>query len=289
MELYIDVLFLVSSGCHFLLLWTTGKLAGVSFRLWRICAGAMTASAVYCLLLVMGYGFSGGWWLALGLAVLGIEIAFFPKSWKNLCSLLIAAALASFLLAGFLEACVAMTSVQRWIGRGLSIPLHWMPWQRLLWGCVLFGLFVRVISQWLERHGTKRRQYCQVRLEWEGRSCTLCGFWDTGNGLCTPQGKPVAVVECAACLSLFPSESLPYFLQKDFQEQERLPWLSEIPFTALGITEGKLLLFWVDGMEVTTQKQTKRYEHMPIGLYRDTFAGGYEILMPTALLEEEGT
>lgn len=288
MELYIDVLFLVSSGCHFLLLWTTGKLAGVSFRLWRICAGAIAASAVYCLLLVMGYGFSGSWWLALGLAVLGIEIAFFPRSWKKLCSLLIATALASFLLAGFLEACFAMTSVQRLLGRGLSIPLHWMPWQRLLWGCILFGLCIRAISQWLQHHGIKRNQYCQVSLEREGRSCTLCGFWDTGNGLCTPQGQPVAVAEFAACLALFPPEIVQDVLQDDLQAIEQIG-LTEIPFSALGTTAGKLLIFWVDCMQITTQKQTKRYAHMPIGLYRDTFAGGYEILMPTALLEEEGT
>ena len=298
MELYIDVLFLVSSGCHFLLLWTTGKLAGVSFRLWRICVGAVVVSAVYCLLLVMGYGFSGDWWLALGLAILGIEIAFFPRSWKKLCSLLIATAIASFLLAGFLEACIAMTSVQRLIGRGLSISLHWLPWQKLLWGCVVFGLCMRAISQWLERHGIKRNQYCQVQLEYEGRSCVLCGFWDTGNGLCTSEGKPVAVAECAACLSLFPPESILSFCQEGNLQQTQPTqqaqqiqhtWLTEIPFSALGTTEGKLLMFWVDCMEITTQKQTKRYEHMPIGLYRDTFAGGYEILMPTALLEEEGT
>lgn len=289
MELYIDVLFLVSSGCHFLLLWTTGKLAGVSFRLWRICMGAVVASAAYCLLLVLGYGFSGTWLLALGLAMLGVEIAFFPRSRKQFCSLLVAAAISSFLLAGFLEACIAMTSVQRLIGRGLSISLHWMPWQKLLWGCMLFGLCVRAISQWLERHGIKRNQYCQVYLEHGGRSCMLCGFWDTGNGLCTSEGKPVAIAEFAACLSLFPPESLSAFFQEEMLQQAQLLGLTEISFSALGTTEGKLLMFWADCMEITTQKQTKRYEHMPIGLYRDTFAGGYEILMPTALLEEEGT
>ena len=94
----------------------------------------------------------------------------FPKSFYGFFQLLVALGVASFLLGGFLEMLFAFTDAQRFLGKGLTISVSMMPWQRLLWGCLLFYILLKAGAGWLERHGKNRGQYCRIILESGGKT-----------------------------------------------------------------------------------------------------------------------
>ena len=52
MELYIDMIFLVSWSMNAFLLWEAGRIAGFSAKKWRIFLGGFLSAAIYCLWLI---------------------------------------------------------------------------------------------------------------------------------------------------------------------------------------------------------------------------------------------
>lgn len=286
MELYIDVLFLVNGICSCLTLWAAGRLLSLRCRWWRFVLGGFVPSLFFCLLLV--FGIKAGLLLSAVMMILGLEIAYFPKSLYGFFQLLAALSVSSFLLGGFLEMLFAFTDAQRFLGKGLTISVSMMPWQRLLWGCILFYVMLKVGAEWLERHGKNRGQYCRISIESYGKKVSCNGFLDTGNGLRTADGKPVVVLELAKCVPLLPKESaLCLLLGKPLPEGET-GFFFRMPFAAVGTTDGTLTLFTAERLMVTQGKRSRVYEQMPVGIYMDRFTGGSSALVPPVLLEEEG-
>lgn len=286
MELYIDVVFLVNGICSCLALWTAGRLLSIKCRWWQLILGGFVPSLFFCLLLVLGI--KAGFVLSAVMMILGIEITYFPKSFYGFFQFLIALGVASFLLGGFLEMLFAFTNAQRFLGNGLTISVSMMPWQRLLWGCLLFYILLKAGAGWLERHGKNRGQYCRIIIESGGKTVSCIGFLDTGNALRTEAGKPVVVLELARCVPLLPKESaLCLLLGKSLPEKEAA-FFSQMPFAAVGISSGMLTWFTAEHLTVTQGKISRKYDQMPIGIYMDRFTGGSAALVPPVLLEEEG-
>ena len=260
MELYIDVVFLVNGICSCLALWTAGRILSRRCHWWRLILGGFVPSLFFCLLLV--FGIKAGFVLSAVMMIMGLEIAYFPKSFYGFFQLLVALGVASFLLGGFLEMLFAFTDAQRFLGKGLTISVSMMPWQRLLWGCLLFYILLKAGAGWLERHGKNRGQYCRITVESGGKTVNGTGFLDTGNELRTEVGK-----------------SLP---------EKEASFFSQMPFAAVGTSSGMLTLFMAERLTVTQGKISRKYEQMPIGIYMDRFTGGSAALVPPVLLEEEG-
>lgn len=286
MELYIDVVFFVNGICSCLTLWTAGRLLSRKCRWWQLILGGFVPSLFFCLLLV--FGIKTGFVLSAVMMLLGLEITYFPKSFSGFFQLLAALGIASFLLGGFLEMLFAFTDAQRFLGKGLTISVSMMPWQRLLWGCLLFYILLKAGGRWLECHGKNRGQYCRITVESGGKTVNCTGFLDTGNELRTEGGKPVVVLELARCVPLLPKESaLCLLLGKSLPEKDAA-FFSQIPFAAVGTSSGMLTLFRAEHLTVTQGKISRKYEQMPIGIYMDRFTGGSAALVPPVLLEEEG-
>lgn len=286
MELYIDVVFLVNGSCSCLALWTVGRLLHRKCRWWRLALSGFVPSLFFCLLLV--FGIKAGFLLSVVMMILGLEIAYFPKSFSGFFQLLAALGVASFLLAGFLEMLFAFTDAQQFLGKGLTISLSMMPWQRLLWGCLLFYILQKAGAGWLECHGKNRGQYCRLTVESGGKVISCTGFLDTGNELCTEGEKPVVVLELARCVPLLPKESALCLLLGKSLPEEEAAFFSQIPFAAVGTSSGMLTLFTAERLTVTQGEKSRIYEQMPIGIYMDRFTGGSAALVPPVLLEEEG-
>ena len=286
MELYIDVVFLVNGICSCLALWTAGRILSRRCHWWRLILGGFVPSLFFCLLLV--FGIKAGFVLSAVMMIMGLEIAYFPKSFYGFFQLLVALGVASFLLGGFLEMIFAFTDAQRFLGKGLTISVSMMSWQRLLWGCLLYYILLKAGAGWLERYGKNRGQYCRITVESGGKTVNCTGFLDTGNELRSEVGKPVVVLELARCVPLLPQESaLCLLLGKSLPEKEA-SFFSQMPFAAVGTSSGMLTLFMAERLTVTQGKISRKYEQMPIGIYMDRFTGGSAALVPPVLLEEEG-
>ena len=120
MELYIDVVFLVNGICSCLALWTAGRILSRRCHWWRLILGGFVPSLFFCLLLV--FGIKAGFVLSAVMMIMGLEIAYFPKSFYGFFQLLVALGVASFLLGGFLEMLFAFTDAQRFLGKGGPFP-----------------------------------------------------------------------------------------------------------------------------------------------------------------------
>ena len=86
MELYIDVVFFVNGICSCLTLWTAGRLLSRKCRWWQLILGGFVPSLFFCLLLV--FGIKTGFVLSAVMMLLGLEIAYFPKSFSGFFQLL---------------------------------------------------------------------------------------------------------------------------------------------------------------------------------------------------------
>lgn len=284
--IYIDVLFLINSLCSVVLLQSAGMLSGIRCSIWRSVLGAVGMSLLYCVLLLFGVGFQGGWFLSTILSSIGVLLAFMPKSLRQFFSLMVSCAVASFLLAGFMTALYAFTGFQRLLGQGLAVEIQWMKWQSLLWGCLMFWLLFKHGIGFLDRCGRKRKEYCYIQIEYHGKTGHLRGFWDNGNALHDTDGNPLAVAELGACLSFLEKDcALQLLTTGKPTEEEQQAWM-EIPFSALGVEQGTLYAVQVDAMRILGRKETKVLSKIWIGLYVGHFAGAYDILLPPALLEE---
>ena len=118
MELYIDVVFFVNGICSCLTLWTAGRLLSRKCRWWQLILGGFVPSLFFCLLLV--FGIKTGFVLSAVMMLLGLEIAYFPKSFYGFVQLLAALVVASFLLGGFLEMLFAFTDAVSY--KHLTLP-----------------------------------------------------------------------------------------------------------------------------------------------------------------------
>lgn len=288
MELYIDVLFLVNGGCSCLALWTAGRLLSKRCRWWRLLLGGFVPSLLFCLLLALGYGLALGVVFSVSMMVLGLAIAYFPKSLYGFFQILAALGVASFLIDGFLEMLFTLTDAQRYLGKGITVAVSMLPWQRLLWGCLLFCILLRAGAGWLEHHGKNRGQYCRILVECSGKKVSCTGFLDTGNALRTAGGKPVVVLELARCVPLLPKESALCLLLGKALPEEEAKFFCQMPFAAVGTSEGMLTLFMAERLTVTQGEKIKVYAQTPIGIYMDRFTGGAAAMVPPVLLEEEG-
>lgn len=198
------------------------KVSLVAAHFGRICSITVFLSFV-------GIWYKAGFVLSAVMMIMGLEIAYFPKSFYGFFQLLVALGVASFLLGGFLEMLFAFTDAQRFLGKGLTISVSMMPWQRLLWGCLLFYILLKAGAGWLERHGKNRGQYCRITVESGGKTVNCTGFLDTGNELRSEVGKPVVVLELARCVPLLPRESaLCLLLGKSLPEKEA-SFFSQMP------------------------------------------------------------
>ena len=278
MELYIDVIFLVSWGMDAFLLWAAGRVAGFRARGWRVMLGGFLAAAVYCLWLCF-FGKNGGLFLSLLLLGSSLFVAYYPKQGRNWLRLFGGAWAVSFLLGGGVNNLFTMTQAQRFLGHGIVIQKAY-PWWLLPWAVGMAYLMLKGAGKWLEVNIQRRKEYCTAAILWRGRGVEGRMLIDTGNGL-KEKGRGVAVVEMSALLPLFSKKEQVHILSGDMAGLE---WLA---FTSLGNPDGKLWGIRAEKLVLSFGAERIVHKNIFIGINMDGFTGAYEGLVPPCLLEEE--
>ena len=277
MELYIDVIFLVSWGMDAFLLWAAGRLAGFLAKKWRIFLGGFLAAAVYCLWLYC-FGRNGGLGLSVLLLWVGLFAAYRPKQGRNWLRLFGAAVAVSFLLSGMVSVLFTMTQAQRAFGQGFVIRKSY-PWWLLPWSVGMAYVGLKLAAGWIQSHIIRRREYCTAAIFRQGRGVEGRMLIDTGNGL-QENGRGVVVAELSLLLPLFSREDQVRLLSGDM---EGLEWL---PFTSLGNPQGRLWGIRAEKLVLSFGERKIMQKDIFIGINRDGFTGAYEGLIPPCLLEE---
>lgn len=279
-SIYIDVLFFWECLMDLFLLWAAGRISGFKARKWRLFLGAFLSALCHCLLLIFFFPNNGGIFLSFALLILGLSVAYLPKSIKNFARLFITALFASFLMGGGLNVLFMSTQAQKILGQGLMIRHKFFPWQYLIWGIAVSYILLKIGAKWIEAHIRRRRDFCTVYALKNGKWAEGRGLIDTGNGL-KKDGKGVIVLEIGTVLPLFSPE--------EGEEIIRGKKDSLVPmhYTSLGNPEGALWGFVADECRICFGEKTKKYKELYIGISFEFFTGAYEGLVPPCLLEED--
>ena len=280
MELYIDIIFLVSWGMDAFLLWAAGRLSGFRAKKRRILCGGLLSAAVYVLWLCF-FGRRGGALLSLLLLLLGIAVAYFPKRLRNGLRLFAAAVAASFLMGGGVTMLFTLTGAQRMFGRGLVMERMY-PWWLLPWAVGMAYLLLKGADRWLAANIHRRREYCTAAVFFRGRVVEGRMLIDTGNGL-RKDGRGVAVVQQNVLLPLFPMQEQVRLLAGE-RKALGLEWM---PFTSLGNPDGRLWGIRAERLSLSFGEATVVHRNIFVGMNQEEFTGAYEGLVPPCLLEEE--
>lgn len=279
-SVYIDVVFFWEWIMDLFLLYAAGRISGFRAKKWRLIVGALLSALCHCLLLIFLFPNNGGIFLSFALLILGLGVAYFPKSPKNFCRLFLTALFASFLLGGGLNVLFTVTQAQKALGSGLILRQGFFPWQYLIWGIAVSYILLKIGGNWIETHIRRRRDFCTVYIRKNSKWVEGRVLIDTGNGL-KKNGKGVIVMELSTVLPLFSAEEGEKLI---CGEREHL---EPMHYTSLGNPEGALWGFLAEECKICFGEKTISYHGLYIGISFDFFKGGYEGLIPPCLLEED--
>lgn len=283
--IYIDVVFFCTFAMHFLILTASKYILGSPVKKKRIAAGAFLSSGMGCFFLTAGWN---GWTAAAVMQITAVMVTFFPKTVRRFFPCLAAVLFSTFLFGGGMAAAMTIGQTSRFWGESGMWNKGRLSWQFFLWAWLVFYILLRLLRRWLLRYTAKRNLYCQAKIMRLGKCIEIKGFFDTGNGL-RYGGKAVPILELSSCLPLFARETGIRLIKrepfsKEAQERERL---TETGYSALGLEEGTLMLFSADCLSFWWDGKEKRIQDLWIGISTHPFSGGYQMLIPTDLLEEE--
>jgi len=278
MEVYIDVVFLVSFGMHLFLLWAAGRIAGFTAKKRRLMLGGFLSAGFYCLAICF-IGTDGGIFFSLLLMALGLCCSYYPKQGRNWLRLFFSAWAVSFLMGGGINVLFTLTQAQRMFGRGLVVEKSY-PWWLLPWAVGMAYALLKWAGKWLEANIQRRKEYCTATILWHGRGIESRMLIDTGNGL-KEKGRGVAVMELSALLPLFSREEQVRLLSG---EHSGLEWLA---FTSLGNPDGKLWGIRAEKLILSYGEKRVIHKNIFVGINENEFSGAYEGLVPPCLIEEE--
>ncbi|MBQ5560587.1 MAG: sigma-E processing peptidase SpoIIGA [Lachnospiraceae bacterium] len=136
-------------------------------------------------------------------------------------------------------------------------------------------------------------KYCyHIVLEKNGIQKEEIGFWDTGNGLYTPWTRePVCITEHKYVRE--------FFSEEEYNKQELLLQLKDhvptcrekivwIPYHSIGKTQGILPSMYFDRLEIKTEKQTIRYDHLLIAFCKERISRQkqYQLILHNSYIQE---
>ena len=278
MELYIDMIFMVSWCMDAFLLWTAGRICGFRTKKRRVVAGGFLSALLYCFW-VCFFQNKGGFLLSVLLLSIGLLVAYYPKNGRNLLRLFVASWAGSFLLGGGMNVLFTMTQAQRLFGKGLILQKTY-PWWLLPWAVGMAYACLKLAGTWLEANIRRRQDFCTINVLFRGRGTECRVLIDTGNGL-QKQGRGVAVVQISSLLPLFTKEEQMRFLSGDMRG---LDWMA---YTSLGNPNGRLWGIQAEKLILSFGERYIIHKNIFVGMNSEDFTGAYEGLVPPSLLEEE--
>lgn len=279
MELYIDVIFMVTWGMDAFLLWAAGRLCGFRAKNWRVILGGFLSAVLYCLQLCF-FRKNGGFLLSLLLLATGLFAAYYPKNRRNILRLFGASWAVSFLLGGSINVLFTLTQVQRLFGQGIVVQKAY-PWWLLPWSIGMAYVVLKSGAKWIEANIQRRREFCTAVVLWRGKGVECRTLIDTGNGLKGKDERGVAVLEFSVLLPLFSTEESVCILSGD------MGGLEYLPFTSLGNSGGRLYGISAEKLVLSFGEEQIIHKNIFIGINMEDFTGAYEGLVPPCLLEEE--
>lgn len=254
--IYLDVLVLINLIVNYLLLLTTGQLAGLFPKRLRLAAAALFGAAYAALIFLPSLEFLTLAPIKLIFGAVMVFIAFGTRDIGHFVRLTLLFLAVSFAFGG----CV--TALYYFFGsQGMKNGVFYVniPLKVLLVSVLGAYALTGFLFKGGARHGVVSRDVETVSITFAGKTTTFSLLTDNGNDLSDPAtGRPVLLLTRSAAAQVLPSELL--FLPLELTANNAANLLCKvnatcwktrfriIPYQALG-TEGLLLAFRADQIQ----------------------------------------
>lgn len=252
---YLDVLFLLNLVVDYLLLLAAARMTGERFSRLRLGFGALFGAGYAAVLFLPGFS-----WLAHPLCKLCVGMGMVLISYGASRRLLrltlvffaVSAALGGVILALQLLGTGGLTLENGVLYTGFDLRL-------LLVTVILSYATMSLVFRAAARHGGTRRDLCTAKVTIAGKTLPVTVLLDTGNTLVDPvRNQPVLVVEERALRDILPADLDPSDPVGSLERQCDRAWkgrLRLLPYRAVGVDYGMLLVVRSDRVEINGQRQ----------------------------------
>jgi stage II sporulation protein GA (sporulation sigma-E factor processing peptidase) len=280
--LYIDVFFFINLLMDYLLLWATGKLAGVkiSYKRLMLAAGIGAAYSVVVVLLLK-YQIGTSLIIKILISLLMVIIAYWPRGFKGAFYLIACFYLIAFAVGGAAIGGMYLTKDFNMLELFKTAQMTFVLPDRVSWFLVAIVAVLIIGKRGSKAVGkglVQRLLRVPVVIKIGKNRACFHTLVDTGNCLSDPfTGKPVLVAELEAIKNLLPHE---LYVALEGEENELDLNLVDcllssgnafrfrmIPFTSLGKKKGMLPGIRADSVYVVYNDRTIKLKDGIIGIY----------------------
>lgn len=264
---------------NFMLLWVTLKLSKGRSAIWRMCIAAAIGGLYAVLLFIPGYEFLQRTSLKLCLSILIILIAYDIRDFKEFVKIFMFFYVVTFIFGGAAFGLYYFFEDLGVMKNGVFYIKNY-PIRILAIASLTMIISSRFLWSFIQIRFSKEELLFDISVSFgEGKILTQA-LLDTGNTLYDPVSNfPVVVIEYAEIRKVLPCEvkaifdhSLEDDLENITQHISKSSWIERfrlIPFTALGKTNGMLIGFKPDTVEVLMGESWIETGSVIIGVYNN--------------------
>lgn len=302
LTIYLDLLIIINLLMNYLLLWTTGRLIKIDYKIWRLILSASSGTLYTILILFPQWQFWNNIVTYFLVSILMVCLAYWPLWWKHLLKALGYFYLMTFLTAGVLMAGYNLNLQSQFREVASSFNLSLQDSWILLLGASVLGLLGKFGWSIFQRKIPVESAVVSLVIIFDGKKLEMEALIDTGNQLCDPLTEaPVIIVELSSLLTILPQEIEEIFSNYDLALNRKeiatavgnTDWANRfrlIPFSAIGSQQELLIGLKPDEVRFNFKDETFVTDHVIVGVEDQEFnqTEEYTALMNPELFDKEG-
>ncbi len=272
MTIYLDVVFIENICMNSIILFATGLVTKTKCRIVRILlSGAIGALYVIAKHITNNPIYSNIV-MQIALASVMTYIAFSPKNLKYAFKYLVIFYLTSFVFGGAAFALLYYIKPQDILYKGGQL-IGTYPIKVTFLGAMVGLIILNLAFKLIKNRLTKKDMFCEVQIEYKGKTSYVHAIIDSGNLLREPiTGASVIVVEKRKLEEILESkilDNLQNIMKGEYEtlDDEYTSRFRLIPFSSLGMQNGMLLGFKPDLVSIEFDGTKKKLEKIIIGIY----------------------
>lgn len=297
MTIYLDVVLIENLCMNYIILFATGYLLKRKMNHIRLILSALLGG-IYAIVAYMEIlEIYSNLMLKIILSVVMVYLAYNSKSIKQMSKELLFFYLTSFVFGGCAFALLYFIKPQEiLIKNGTYIGTY--PLKVAILGGIVGFAITTLAFHFAKKRFSKKDMYCKITIYFNEEKVCTTALLDTGNMLKDPITRmPVIVVEKEILKNILPDIILNNLnkiiggdVPKQVYEDENLEYITKfrvIPFSSIGKTNGMILGFKANKVEVEDGENIEVVKNVVIGIYENTLSkkNQYSALIGLDLLE----
>jgi len=300
MTIYLDLVLIENLCMNYIILFATGYLLKKKIKHIRLILSSLLGG-IYSILAYMEIlEVYSNFVLKIILSIVMVYIAYNAKNIKHLLKELLFFYLTSFVFGGCAFALLYFIKPQEILMLNGTYVGTYPLKVAILGGIVGFTIIV-IAFHFTKKRFSKKDMFCEINIFFGKKNTSVIALLDTGNMLKDPiTSMPVIIVEKEVLKDILPELILNNLnkiiggdVPKQVYEDENLEYITKfrvIPFSSIGKTNGMLLGFKANKVEVKDEENIEIINNVIVGIYENKLSkkNQYSALIGLELLERSG-